>query len=78
MEIPKDPASTAHDPAAPPPHPLSHTSHLARRTRHALLLEITSSFCRSLLSSQSPEELLSKYFIATAPKITEHGPEWSR
>ncbi|KAL1795074.1 hypothetical protein ACET3X_006890 [Alternaria dauci] len=46
-------------------------------TRNTTLREMTHSFCRALISPPAPADLLSQYF-SDAPKITEHGPEWSR
>jgi hypothetical protein len=37
----------------------------------------TQAFCRALISPPPPSHLLSTYFTPS-PKITEHGPEWSR
>jgi hypothetical protein len=47
------------------------------KTRSIALRETTHAFCQALISPPPPTELLSKYFSAS-PKITEHGPEWSR
>ncbi|KAG9188610.1 hypothetical protein G6011_07315 [Alternaria panax] len=46
-------------------------------TRNNTLRESTHSFGRALISPCPPSDLLSQYF-SNAPKITEHGPEWSR
>lgn len=47
-------------------------------TRNTALRETTHSFCRALISPPPPpSDLLLQYF-SNAPKITEHGPEWSR
>lgn len=43
----------------------------------ATLRNATSSFCVALVKPPSPSELLSQYFV-NVPRITEHGPEWSR
>ncbi|KAI4648156.1 hypothetical protein J4E93_004567 [Alternaria ventricosa] len=37
----------------------------------------TYLFCCALISPPPPSDLLSNYFTKS-PKITEHGPEWSR
>jgi hypothetical protein len=41
------------------------------------LRQKTHAFCQALISPPPPSELLSTYFTSS-PKITEHGPEWSR
>ncbi|EDU50664.1 hypothetical protein PtrSN002B_008062 [Pyrenophora tritici-repentis] len=42
-----------------------------------LLRETTHSFCRALIAPPPPSDLLAQYF-SSWPRITEHGPEWSR
>ncbi|UPX11496.1 uncharacterized protein EKO05_0002101 [Ascochyta rabiei] len=46
-------------------------------TRNTTLRGTASAFCAALISPPPPSELLSQYF-SSEPKITEHGPEWSR
>ncbi|KAF1839999.1 uncharacterized protein K460DRAFT_297439 [Cucurbitaria berberidis CBS 394.84] len=46
-------------------------------TRSTTLRNTAHSFCAALISLPPPSELLSQFFIQR-PKITEHGPEWSR
>jgi hypothetical protein len=46
-------------------------------TRSSTLRRTTHAFCHALISPPPPPDLLSAYFSAS-PKITEHGPEWSR
>jgi hypothetical protein len=46
-------------------------------TRSSALRQTTHAFCHALISPPAPSDLLSKYF-SSSPKITEHGPEWSR
>ncbi|CAO2656791.1 Nn.00g055940.m01.CDS01 [Neocucurbitaria sp. VM-36] len=45
--------------------------------RSTTLRNTTHAFCAALISPPPPSELLSRYFTSH-PKITEHGPEWSR
>lgn len=42
-----------------------------------MLRAVTHGFCQALISPPPPKELLARYF-SSEPKITEHGPEWSR
>ncbi|KAF9699365.1 hypothetical protein EKO04_002442 [Ascochyta lentis] len=46
-------------------------------TRSTALRDTASAFCAALISPPPPSELLSQYF-SSKPRITEHGPEWSR
>jgi hypothetical protein len=46
-------------------------------SRSTTLRQTTQAFCHALISPPSPTSLLSTYFTSS-PKITEHGPEWSR
>jgi hypothetical protein len=47
------------------------------KTRSSTLRSITHGFCHALISPPPPSTLLEQYF-SRSPKITEHGPEWSR
>jgi hypothetical protein len=46
-------------------------------SRSTTLRRTTQAFCHALISPPPPASLLSTYFTSS-PKITEHGPEWSR
>jgi hypothetical protein len=46
-------------------------------SRSTTLRQTTQAFCYALISPPPPTSLLSTYFTSS-PKITEHGPEWSR
>lgn len=43
----------------------------------ASMRKTTHDFCLALISPPPAARLLSEYF-SSSPKITEHGPEWSR
>jgi hypothetical protein len=43
-----------------------------------LLRKTTHAFCRALISPPPPADLLSTHFTHGNPRITEHGPSWSR
>lgn len=58
---------TISTPSSPPPP----------STRSTTLRSTTHAFCLALLGPPNPAALLSTYFTPD-PKITEHGPEWSR
>ncbi|KAI9662390.1 MAG: hypothetical protein M1821_008557 [Bathelium mastoideum] len=47
-------------------------------TRTTLLRSQSHAFCQAFLTGLSPSTTLDRFFIATDPHITEHGPAWAR
>jgi hypothetical protein len=50
---------------------------MSSSTRKTTLMQSTHAFCKALLFPPPPAELISQH-LSSSPKITEHGPEWSR